>query len=152
MAVDEQGAARTTGTASGGLTLRDRRFLDRPRLGFLTVAAPGRWPTPVPVWFETDEQSVQLFTFASSAKARRLRANPRASLVAANHVGEPEHWVAVTGPARIEPNGAHDLAARLAARYWDLSDPARAAALESWRSAPLVGIVIETERVTRYSE
>jgi hypothetical protein len=132
------------------LTEDDRTFLAGPRLGFLTVEPDGGWPTPVPVWFEPTDQAVQLFTEAGSRKTRRLRAVPRASLVAANQVGEPEFWVAVEGPARIEPAGAGELAGRLAARYWDLSDPALAAVADSWRSADLVRIVIEAERVTRY--
>jgi hypothetical protein len=132
------------------LTDDDRAFLAGPRLGFLTVDPGGGWPTPVPVWFEPLDQAVRLFTEAGSGKTRRLRAVPRASLVAANHVGEPEHWVAAEGPARIDPAGAGELASRLAARYWDLSDPALAATADGWRSADLVGIVIEAERVTRY--
>ncbi len=66
------------------LTDDDRRFLDGPRLGFLTVDPGGGWPTPVPVWFTPGDRSVELFTGAGSRKARRVRAVPRASLVAAN--------------------------------------------------------------------
>ena len=134
------------------LTDDDRAFLTGPRLGFLTVdpGPDGGWPTPVPVWFEPAGQAVQLFTTPRSPKGRRIEGRPRASLVAANAVGEPEHWVAVEGTARIEPDGARELAGRLAARYWDLSDPDLAAAAESWQSADLVRIVIEAERVTRY--
>jgi pyridoxamine 5'-phosphate oxidase-like protein len=134
------------------LTDDDRAFLTGPRLGFLTVdpGPDGGWPTPVPVWFEPAGQTVQLFTGPRSPKVRRIERLPRASLVAANQVGEPEHWVAVEGPARIEPDGVPELAARLAERYWDLSDPALAAAANSWRSADLVRIVIEAERVTRF--
>lgn len=135
-----------------GLSASDRRFLDVPRLGFLTVATPRRFPTPLPVWFEADERSVQLFTFPSSAKARRVEADPRASLVAANHIGEPEHWIAVSGPARIDPDGAHDLARRLAARYWDLSNPALATTLEEWLSTPLVRLIIDATHITRYAD
>jgi nitroimidazol reductase NimA-like FMN-containing flavoprotein (pyridoxamine 5'-phosphate oxidase superfamily) len=132
------------------LTDDDRSFLDGPRLGFLTVTASSGWPTTVPVWFECDGQAVQLFTSATSHKARRVEATGRASLVAANHLDEPEHWVAVAGPARIEADGAYELAARLAGRYWDLRDPGHAATLESWRSVPFVRIVIDAQTVTRY--
>ena len=133
------------------LTDDDRAFLAGPRLGFLTVDPDGGWPTPVPVWFEPADQAVQLFTEADSRKARRLRAVPRASLVAANEVGEPEFWVAVEGPVRIDSEGAGDLAAELAGSYWDLSDPGLAAIADSWRSADLVRIVIEAECVRRYA-
>jgi hypothetical protein len=132
------------------LTDDDRRFLDGPRLGFLTVDPQGSWPTPVPVWFAPGEQSVELFTVATARKARAVAAVSHASLVAANHIGEAEHWVAVIGPARIETAGARELAARLADRYWDLSDPALAAVAEEWQSTDLVRIVIEADVVRRY--
>jgi general stress protein 26 len=136
-----------------GLTDDDRQFLERPRIGFLTPARRNGWPTPVPVWFECVDQSVQLFTSATSPKVRRIRSAGRASLIAANEVGEPEHWVAIVGPARIDPDrdSAHELAARLAGRYWDLNDPARARTLDAWRSEQLIRIIIDAEQVTRYA-
>jgi nitroimidazol reductase NimA-like FMN-containing flavoprotein (pyridoxamine 5'-phosphate oxidase superfamily) len=134
------------------LTPADRRFLADARLGFLTVAPQDdEWPLPIPVWFEYVDQALQLFTSPGSRKARRVRATPRASLVVANHVGEPENWVAVTGPARIETDGAHDLAKRLAERYWDLSNPALATTLKSFLAVPQVRIIIEAQHVTRYT-
>src|SRR5947208_2618807 len=82
-----------------------------------------RWP----VWFEaTEEGTIQLFTEPDALKVRRLRRDPQASIVVAAPVGERERWVSVAGRVSIEPDGAHDLAARLAARYWDLDDPVRA--------------------------
>jgi hypothetical protein len=135
------------------LTDDDRRFLAVPRLGMLSVdPEPGSWPTPVPVWFECTDTGVQLFSLASSPKCRALERRTYASLVAANHLDEPEHWVSVAGPAGVESVGAYELAARLAARYWDLADSARAATLASWeRSADsLVRVVIAAKDVRRY--
>ena len=131
----------------------DRRFLDLPRLGLLTVAPePDTWPTPVPVWFECGDASVQLFSLASAPTVQRVERTPYASLVAVDHRGEPEHWVAVAGVARVERTGGFELAARLAARYWDLSDPERARTLRTGeRSADsLVRVVIDAESVRRY--
>jgi general stress protein 26 len=135
------------------LNERDREFLRRPRLGFLTV--PGRdgdpVPAPRPVWFEAgDDGTFQVFSGATSLKVRRLRADPRASLVAANEVGEPEYWVSVTGPVTVRPDGARELATRLAERYWDLSEPALAKALDGMLQDDLVRIVIHPELVRRY--
>jgi general stress protein 26 len=132
---------------------RDRDFLRRPRLGFLTV--PGRAgdpvPAPRPVWFEVGgDGTFQIFSGATSPKVRRLRTEPRASLVAANEVGEPEYWISVTGPVTVRPDGAHELATRLAERYWDLSDPALAKVLEGILRDDLVRIVIHPEMVRRY--
>ncbi|MEV0355099.1 pyridoxamine 5'-phosphate oxidase family protein [Nocardia sp. NPDC050697] len=132
------------------LTPGDIAFLRRPLHGFLTVAAGPVPPQPRPVWFElAADHTVQIFTEPGAAKLRRLRTDPRASLVVAAPVGEPERWVSVAGPVTVEPDGARDLCDRLAARYWDLGDPARAAALATMRAGEFVRIVLHPERVAR---
>ena len=129
------------------LTTEDLEFLRRPLHGFLTVAGG----PPRPVWFETTaEGTLQLFTEPDSAKVRRLRRDPRAALVVAAPVGERERWVSVTGRATLEPGGAHDLASRLAARYWDLDDPARADDLAGILATEQLRLVIHPETVHRY--
>src|SRR4029453_13710558 len=77
---------------------------------------------------------VRFFSFASAPKVARLRRRPRASLLVVNDVNEPEAGVAFDGGVAISNEGVMDLAERLAARYWDLSDPARAKELTSWRN------------------
>ncbi|MFD5249752.1 pyridoxamine 5'-phosphate oxidase family protein [Amycolatopsis sp. NPDC058340] len=130
------------------LTPDDLEFLRRPLHGFLTVAdGPVR-----PVWFEaTDDGTVQLFTPRESPKVRRLANDPRASIIVAAPVGERERWVSVSGRATVEPGGAHELAARLAERYWDLEDPAHAGELAGIQTLDLVRLVIRPEKVSRYS-
>jgi hypothetical protein len=141
----------TSTTTEPNLTAKDREFLAGPRLGFLTVASGTGIPEPRPVWFEvTEDGAVQLFSLAGSPKVRRVRKDPRASLVAANAVDEPEYWVSIAGTASVEEDGGRELAARLGPRYWDLDDPDKAAALESMLAADLVRIVIRPERITRY--
>jgi Pyridoxamine 5'-phosphate oxidase len=136
---------------SSGLTPDDRRFLDGPRLGFLTVPRrDAELPTPVPVWFESGDSFVQLFAFAESRKVKRIAEAGHASLVAANHLDEPEHWIAVAGRATIETDGAFELAVRLATRYRDLSDPVRSAEVQSWGNEALVRIVVAADNVRRY--
>jgi general stress protein 26 len=133
------------------LTAADREFLATPRLGFLTVAGGTGIPEPRPVWFEvTEDGAVELFSLAASPKVRRVRQDPRASLVAANGMGEQENWVAISGTATVVEDGAGELADRLGARYWDLDDPEKAATLKSMVEADLVRIVIRPERVSRY--
>lgn len=129
------------------LTSDDLEFLRRPLHGFLTVAGgPVR-----PVWFEaTADGAIQLFTPRESPKVRRLDEDPRASIIVAAPVGERERWVSVSGPATVEPDGAHDLAARLAERYWDLEDPAHAGELAGIQTLDLVRLVIRPEKVSRY--
>lgn len=138
-------------TDASSLTAQDLEFLRRPLHGFLSVAAGPVPPQPRPVWFEaTDEGTIQLFTGPDTLKVRRLRRDPRASIVVAAPVAERERWLSVAGRTTVEPDGAHDLAARLAARYWDLDDPARAADLAEILATDQVRLVIHPENVSRY--
>ena len=130
------------------LTSDDLEFLRRPLHGFLTVAG-GR---PRPVWFEAaGDGTIQLFSEPDAPKVRRVRRDPRASIVVAAPVGERERWVSVEGRVSVEPDGAHELAQRLAARYWDLDDPARAADAKAIRDTEQVRLVLHPETVRRYA-
>lgn len=130
------------------LTDEDLEFLRRPLHGFLTVAGG----EPRPVWFEaTAEGTIELFTEPDSPKVRRVRRDPRASIVVAAPVGERERWVSVTGRVTVDEDGAHDLAKRLAARYWDSTDPTRAADLDGILATDLVRLVIHPDEVRRYT-
>lgn len=138
-------------TTDRTLTADDLDLLRRPLHGFLTVAAGPVPAQPRPVWFEVaDDGTVQLFTGPDTLKVRRLRRDPRASIVVAAPAGEREHWVAVTGNVTVEQDGAHDLAARLAARYWDLDDPVRADDLAGILAEDQVRLVLHPEAVSRY--
>lgn len=137
---------------TGRLTAADLEFLGRPLHGFLSVAAGPLPPQPRPVWFEaTAEGTIQFFTEPGSAKVRHLRSDPRASLVVAAPVGERERWVSVAGRTTVEAGGAHELCSRLARRYWDLSDPARADVLAEMLAGDLLRVVIHPESVHRYA-
>ena len=126
----------------------DRRFLAGPRSGLLTVAPdPETWPVPVPVWFECTGATVQLFSLASAPKVQRVERTPYASLLAVNHLGEPEHWVSVAGPAHVDrtrwlrprgPPGRAVLGSRRSRPRWTL---------RSWEQSAdsLVRVVIEAE-------
>jgi nitroimidazol reductase NimA-like FMN-containing flavoprotein (pyridoxamine 5'-phosphate oxidase superfamily) len=133
-------------------TADDLAFLGRPLHGFLTVAQGPQPPQPRPVWFEaTADGTIQFFTAPDSLKIRRLRRDPRASIVVAAPVGERERWVSVAGRTTVEADGAHDLCSRLAARYWDLDDPVRAADLAAILADDQVRVVIHPEAVHRYA-
>lgn len=136
--------------STDSLTGEDLELLRRPLYGFLSVAAGPVPAQPRPVWFEvTTEGTIQLFTGPDTLKIRRLRRDPRASLVVAAPVGERERWVSVAGRTTVEPDGAHDLAARLAARYWDLDDPIRARDFAGIMAEDYVRLVIHPESVSR---
>jgi general stress protein 26 len=138
-------------TDDASLTAQDLEFLQRPLHGFLSVAAGPVPAQPRPVWFEaTAEGTIQLFTSPDSLKVRRLRRDPRASIVVAAPVGERERWLSVAGRTTVEPDGAHDLVTRLAARYWDLDDPTRADDLAEILAADQVRLVIHPQTVRRY--
>lgn len=133
-------------------TPEDDEFLRGTRLGtFTTAAHPGRWPQPVPVWFEWSGGAARIFSGRGAPKVRRLQEDPTATLLAANNIGEPEHWVALDGAVEITPDGVLDLIERLTPRYWDLSLPAHAETLATWRreAAELVQIVLTPERIRR---
>ncbi|MBI0376098.1 pyridoxamine 5'-phosphate oxidase family protein [Streptomyces asiaticus] len=137
---------------ASSLTAQDLEFLRRPLHGFLSVAEGPVPPQPRPVWFEaTAEGTIQLFTAPDSLKVRRLRRDPRASIVVAAPVGERERWLAAAGRVSVESDGAHELCARLAARYWDLDDPARAEDLAGILATEQLRLVIHPETVSRYT-
>ncbi|MFJ1646664.1 pyridoxamine 5'-phosphate oxidase family protein [Streptomyces sp. NPDC088258] len=139
-------------TTTSLLTAEELDFLGRPLHGFLSVAGGTLPPQPRPVWFEaTPEGTIQLITEPDSLKVRRLRRDPRASIVVAAPVGEPERWLSVAGRVTIETDGARDLCSRLGARYWDLSDPALADALAAMLAGEPLRIVIHPETVRRWA-
>ncbi|MDZ7883512.1 MAG: pyridoxamine 5'-phosphate oxidase family protein [Mycobacterium sp.] len=134
------------------LTPGDLEFLRRPLYGFFTVATGADPPQPRPVWFEaTEHGTIELFTLTDAVKVRRLRTDPRASLVVAAPVRERERWVSVAGATTLESQGAQQLATRLADRYWDLTDEAQSAALQGMLGADLLRVVIHPDKVTRYT-
>jgi hypothetical protein len=137
---------------TAALTAEDLGFLARPLHGFLTVAAGPQPPQPRPVWFEaTAEGTLQLFTGPDTVKVRRLRRDPRASIIVAAPVDERERWVSVAGRTTFETDGAPELVSRLAARYWDLDDPVRAGELTELLAAEQVRIVLHPEAVGRFA-
>ena len=108
-------------------------FLAQTRLGHLVMLTAQMVPLAIPIWFDWDGERARMFTSATSPKIRRLRNNPRVSLLVAAELGEKEEWVAIDGTMSIRSEGGMELAQRLAQKYWDLNDPDRAATLDLWR-------------------
>lgn len=134
------------------LTDTDLELLRRPLYGFLSTAEGPRPPQPRPVWFEvTEAGDIALFSSPDTVRVRRLRTDPRASLVVTAPVGERERWVAVAGSVTVSDDVAHTLLERLAARYWDLDDPCRADDLATMMRERWVRIVIHPDTVHRYA-
>ncbi|MBL7258621.1 pyridoxamine 5'-phosphate oxidase family protein [Paractinoplanes lichenicola] len=130
----------------------DLTLLARPLYAFLTVAPRGeRWPAPRPVWFEqAADGTLHLFSDPGAPKVARLREQPRASVVVAAPVGEPEHWVSVEGTVTLHDDGI-ELATRLADRYYDMSDPGHRQLLEEWQASGMTRIVLHPEKVNRFA-
>ena len=118
-------------------------FLATTRYGYLTTHASDGYPRTVPVWFDWDGQSISIFTIANSSKLKRIKTDPRVTLLVANNMSEHEAWVSFDGKAKIRLEGGIELAEKLATRYWDLTDPKRKATLESWKTAPEKMCLIE---------
>jgi len=129
-------------------------FLDRrARFAMLSTLRADGSPVTVPVWFEWDGIDVSMFCAVNSAKLSRLERDPRAGVLVANDVDEPEFWVSFEGEARIDQSGGFELAERLAGRYWDLDDPGRAETLEQWRAFREGGfrkIVLTPSKIREY--
>lgn len=119
------------------------KFLAKTRYGYLTTLAGDGSPRSVPVWFDWDGRVVRIFTGIESPKVRRIRRDPRVTLLVSNDLSEYEAWVSFDGEATIRQQGAIELVEQLAARYWDLSDSQRKETLDSWKSAPGELCVIE---------
>jgi nitroimidazol reductase NimA-like FMN-containing flavoprotein (pyridoxamine 5'-phosphate oxidase superfamily) len=128
-------------------------FLSRPRIGVLGMLTEDGAPVAIPIWFEWDGHRVLMFTGETSPKIRRLQHDARATLLVAAEVGEKEAWVALDGQVSMHPDGVIELAARLAARYWDLNDPERAATLQLWRdqASALRRLEIIPSRIRSYT-
>jgi PPOX class probable F420-dependent enzyme len=109
-------------------------FLGERRYGILTTLRRDGRPVSLPVWFGWDGERVSIFAHCDSAKIRRLRRDPRASLLAANFPGEQEAWVAFDGSITIKPGGL-DVAERLTPHYYLPGDPRRKE-LDEWRKTP----------------
>lgn len=122
--------------ASPFLDEADRNaFLAEPRQAIFITHRKDKPPMGVPVWFEWTGEKVLMFADKNTAKVRRIRNDPRASVLVPNKMGETEKWVAFDGIVDIANGGGWDLASRLAPRYWDLDNPERKETFDLWRQA-----------------
>lgn len=114
---------------------RDTFLGARARLGILITNRKEGTPMGVPVWFDWDGETVRMFAGDFTTKIKRIRRDPRASLLVTNDLDELEYWVAFDGTIELSDSGGIELAEKLAERYWDLADPERRKTLEVWRQA-----------------
>ncbi len=124
-------------------TENNLHLLQRPRIGILVANRANGSALGLPVWFDWDGTTLRLIASRESRKVKRLRDDPRASLLVVNDVGEPEAWLAFDGDLKIAEEGGGDLALRLAKRYWDLEHPGRAAEYAAWKEHPELFVLLE---------
>jgi PPOX class probable F420-dependent enzyme len=108
-------------------------FLAAPRYGILTTLRRDGSPVSLPVWIEWDGVTLRMFCHQDSAKLKRLRSDPRASVIVVNHPDETENWVSFDGTITVRESGGLALAERLFDRYYPQDDPRRDV-LERWRA------------------
>lgn len=116
-----------------------------------STAVGEAWSRPVPVWYEWTDPVVSLFSFTGAPKVARLRSHPRAHILVANHPDEAEHWISIAGPVELGPVEPAWIE-RIAARYWDLSNPERAEVVREWLTQvdSMIAIRLEPVHVRRY--
>lgn len=98
------------------LTLRQRRFLENPFVGVVTVLRPDGSPHSSVVWVDVDDDGVSFNTAWPRAKPRYLQADPRLSLVVVDPT-EERRWLGLSGTATLTEDGANDQIDRLARKY-----------------------------------
>lgn len=124
-------------------------FLSRPNIATLVTLREDGAPGAAPLWFEWDGSRALMFSPWSTAKVKRLMAEPRCALSIAAPIGQPPAWVTIEGMATVGPGGI-DLARHLAPLYYHAE--AAAAALARWESAPddLALLTVTPQRITHW--
>ncbi len=80
-------------------------FLQERRLGTLAIGRVGKAPLMAPIWYRyTPGGTVDICMGSTSAKARRLRAEGRASMSVMDE-SNPYRYVTVEGPVTVEELG-----------------------------------------------
>jgi len=83
---------------------RDAFLLER-RVGVLAIGRDAAGPLLAPIWYEyTPGVGFEICMGGSTAKARRLRAEGRASICVQDE-GRPYRYVTVEGPVTVDPIG-----------------------------------------------
>ena len=93
-----------------------RQFLAKPWVAMVAVAAPGRGPLNVPVWYALDAQGRPWFVSPKeSLKSRLIVAAGRFTLTAQRE-SRPYAYVSVEGAAALD-TAAYDDIRQMATRY-----------------------------------
>jgi len=83
----------------------------------LTTFRKNGQPVPTPVWFALEGERMFVVTFASSGKARRIRANPRVQLAPSDARGKPLGAMVEAQARILDPREAEQGRQALARKY-----------------------------------
>ena len=90
-------------------------FLLQPHLGYLGIGRVNKGPLLAPIWYSYDAgRGIDINMGATSAKAKRLRAEGRASMLVVESSNGTYKSVSVEGPTTVRPLGQDTQAAMLA--------------------------------------
>jgi PPOX class probable F420-dependent enzyme len=138
------------------LTAEERdEFLASRRLAVLSMNGASGRPVALPLWFGWDGLVLRMFSMRDTAKVRRLRRDPRASVLVSNVFGEPVRWVELEGTVTIHDDSGLATAENLLTRYLgELDSPSGRAALKVFRSVGplLVELRLVPDRIRSYAE
>jgi PPOX class probable F420-dependent enzyme len=106
------------------LTKAQRAYLrDNPFPAVVTTLRRDGSPHSTVVWIDEDRGDVLFNTFVGRAKERHLRQNPNVSALVLDPA-DPFHWVAVSGRATLDTEGADEHINKLSLKYmgeeWEL--------------------------------
>jgi len=106
------------------LTEAQRAFLrDNPFPAVVTTLRRDDSPHSTVVWIDEDGGDVLFNTFVGRAKERHLRQNPNVSALVLDPADQ-FHWVAVSGRATLDTEGADEHINKLSLKYmgqeWEL--------------------------------
>jgi PPOX class probable F420-dependent enzyme len=101
---------------SGGLSERQRRFVEKARIARLATVGRDGAPLVTPVWYAVEEDAFLVLTDAGSQKHRNAERDPRVELCIDDE-RPPYHTVLVRGRASIEPERGPEWRLALAVRY-----------------------------------
>lgn len=122
-------------------------FLAERRVGVLAMGRDGgAGPLLAPIWYLYDPAAgFTIYMGGSTAKARRLRAEGRAS-ICVQAEDRPYRYVTAEGPVTVEPLGAatRDAITAMASRY--LGSTAGARYAEAFATPDEVAVILRPER------
>jgi PPOX class probable F420-dependent enzyme len=102
----------------------DRVLLDAPAAAVLVVYRADGSALTSPVWFQADDEAVQIVIAEGDAKLDRLRADPRCVFMAFETTS-PFRGLRIEGTATLSDDGVREARLAIASRYLGEADGRR---------------------------